>query len=109
MTKDELEAQNVRLGAEVAALRTLLAAVRDLADVPMPADYDDMQEHYLTCARRVDMIAVYADPESGSAPAPAVVLHDRAEALRQEAARPLRYTPKAAAPALAIVPPAADQ
>jgi len=92
ITREQLE-------AEVAALRALLAAVRDCADVPPPADDADWQKATAASARRADLIAVYANPDlmDGTGPAPAPALHDRAEQLRKEAARPLRYAPKAEA------------
>jgi hypothetical protein len=96
-TEEQLQAENDRLGAEVAALRVLLTAVSDLADVPMPASSDDMQVHYYECVRRIDMIAVYAGGDLGDV-RPSIlpgVLHDRANALREHGRRALRYTPKA--------------
>lgn len=91
MTKKELEAENERLGKEIAALRVLLAAVHDAADVPMPVHDADLHTHYMTCVRRADVIAVYANADDS-----VNVMHDRAESLREEAARPLRYVAKAA-------------
>lgn len=90
MTNEQLQAENERLGAEVAALRVLLTAVRQAADVPMPASNSDLQLHFMVCVRRADVIAIYA-----SADGSAGVLHDRAERLREEAARPLRYATNA--------------
>lgn len=100
MTKEQLAAENERLGKEVAALRVLLAAVRDLATVPYPADQADMQWHYITCGSRIDSISIYANPDMtvGEGPRSVTMLHNAAEDLRQLAARPLRYTPKAAEP-----------
>jgi hypothetical protein len=87
---------NEQLRAENAALRALLAAVRDAADVPMYADPEDRQKWFATGVRRADFIAVYADPDraDGGGPASAGLLHDRAERLRKIAAEPLRYTPE---------------
>ena len=104
MTKDQLQAENERLGQEVAALRTLLAAVRDLADVPMAADPTidrDWNAQLALCAGRLGSIAAWADPDSHGAPCPVAVLRTSAERLRAMAAVPLRYTPKAAEPAKA--------
>ncbi|HEY5397845.1 MAG TPA: hypothetical protein VIL16_20855 [Trebonia sp.] len=97
-TKEELQAENERLGREVAALRTLLAAVRDCADVPFPAGGgdDDWLAFLNLSSRRADLVAVYGNPDAGDQPATVRTLHDRAESLRREAARPLRYAPKAA-------------
>ena len=104
MTKKELEAENERLGKEVAALRTLLAAARECADVPMPAGDDDgdWRAFLSTSSRRADLVAVYANPDVDGAVHDVLLsaLHDRAQSLRTEAARPLRYTPKTAAPAV---------
>jgi hypothetical protein len=95
-----MSTENERLGREVAALRALLAAVRDLANVPYPAGYDDMQRYYNTCANRIDSIAIYANPDRtvGEGPRTADMLHNAAEDLRRETARPLRYAPKAPEP-----------
>ena len=104
MTKEELAAENERLGKEVAALRTLLAAVQECANLPFPANVDDegWRARERLADRRAGMIAVYADADLMHPHDPAIlaaVLHDRAAALRKEAARPLRYTPKGAEPA----------
>jgi hypothetical protein len=86
---------NEQLRAENAALRTLLAAVRAAADVPMYADSKDRMKWFATGMRRADFIAVCADPNQGNGdPATPGMLRDRAEQLRKIAAEPLRYTPE---------------
>ena len=93
MTLEESQAEN-------AALRELLAAIRELAGPPRPADIADLQVHYLECVRRLDSIAVYADGDTSGvlfAENRVLVLLDRAQALRGHAALPLRY--KAETPA----------
>src|SRR5258708_1338504 len=101
MTREQLQAENERLGREVAALRDLLTAVRELADPPHPAALEELQVHYLEWFRGLAKIAVWATPDANvsSHDVLLTVLHERAGVLREEAARPLRYTPKAAAPA----------
>lgn len=78
-----------RLRAENAALRDLLTAASTAADVPLPANDGDMQVHYLTCARRADLIAIHARAHQSLN-----VVRSRTERLNAEAARPLRYTPR---------------
>lgn len=101
MTNDELEAENIRLTIENRAMRELLGSIRWLADVPRPADVAELQVHYMECVRRIDVIAVYAeiiDLADDTRDVFADVLHDRAQALREHADRPLRYTPRAFSP-----------
>src|ERR1700734_3931189 len=100
-TKADLAAAVTRLTGENEALRDLLAAVRAYADLPRPASYsahDNMYEYELE--RRADVIAVWADGDQGDM-APDVyvlVIRDRAKHLREEAARPVRYEVRGAAP-----------
>lgn len=98
MTNEQLRAENERLGAEVAALRTLLAAVRDLADVPSVADPTvdaDWNARLALCASRLGSIATWADPDTaGCTAASAVTLHNSANRLRELAAVSPRYAVK---------------
>jgi hypothetical protein len=103
VTKEQLQAENERLGREVAALRDLLTAVRDHADVPRPADYDNPAYRWL-CADRLIDIAIWAElNEHATGPNADRHLNDWAARLRERAARPLKYTVRAAEPE-----PAAD-
>jgi hypothetical protein len=96
MTKEELQAENERLGAEVAALRELLTAARDYAKLPHPADYSGTVYTY-EAERRLDAIAVWADGdrEDMTPDVYLLVMKDRAGHLREEAARPVRYEVRA--------------
>lgn len=98
-----MSTENEQLRQEIAALRAVLAAVRDLATVPLPANYfgEDLQRHYMLCATRIDCISTYANPDmtvGDGGPRSADLLHATAETVRELAARPLRYAPKAATP-----------
>lgn len=98
MTTEELEAQNGMLNAEIHALRGLIEAIRVAADPPKPADNADLEVHYFECTRRADLIAVYADWEAGADldhESYLSVMETGARVLREHAARPLRYTPRA--------------
>lgn len=91
MTREQLEAEN-------AALRALLAAVAAAADVPMCANPTldrEWNAYHHTCAQRAGLIAVYADPHGNDGPIAVSTMLSSAKRLRDEAARPLRYTPKA--------------
>jgi hypothetical protein len=98
MTKEQLtveavnlKAENLRLGAEVAAHRVLLAAIGELADMPKPARWDDASYHN-AMEIRLGTLTVYAGSLDDVSPAiMAGVLHDRAKAVREDADRPVRY------------------
>jgi hypothetical protein len=104
MTKEQLDLQaaNARLGVEIAALRELLAVVAALADVPEPDGgyYGPQRDAYAAAVeKRADTIAIYARmDEAATGNDAAWVLRSRARHLREEAAKPLRYTPAVPAP-----------
>lgn len=93
MTKEQLQAENK-------ALRELLAAARAYADLPRPASYGDHAYNY-ECEVRLSTLAVYAngDRKNLDDVVYALVLRDRAQELRDRAARPLRYKTRDAEPA----------
>lgn len=100
-TREQLQAENERLGAEVAALRSLLIAVRGYAKVPHAASIDDLDRAAREAERRIDAIAIWADPDTEEFLTHKYhvdVLHDRANALRADGARAVRYKVKGAEP-----------
>lgn len=99
MNKEELQAANERLGAEVAALRELLAVI-GTAMPATPADDDGYRTYYGVCRERLRAVAQitacamdYAGQRTFYG-----VLHNSALTLRRELEKPLRYTPETAAP-----------
>lgn len=106
-TRADLEAANERLGAEVAAHRVLLAAIRELATVPKPADWASV-EYLCDLENRLISVFAYAGTLDDVTPdIMAQVIHNRAKSLREDAAAPVRYElakPKAAQSALRVVP-----
>lgn len=94
MTKDELLAENERLGAEVAALRELLTAVRDHADLPEPASYGHPNYELELWSRAGDIACWALMDEYATGKNAAAILRSRGEELRKRAARPLRYALK---------------
>jgi hypothetical protein len=96
MTKEQLQAENERLGREVAALRDLLTAISE-GDHPFAADGADLDSYFHVGSDR--MHAVVATVETvmeHTGDAFTGSLHSMAGYLRKEWAKPLRYEPETA-------------
>lgn len=90
MTREQLQAQNI-------ALRDLLAAIAEAADVPYPANPEEEGMYAVALRHRADVIAVYADMKDKTGEQwETETYHIRAQSVREQAARPLYYTPEAA-------------
>lgn len=97
MTKDELRAENERLGAEIAALRDLLAAIAG-ARPPKPASIRDYPRCHEASHERLAWAAVAAREAADWSGQPGVgpeIVHAQARGLRSFLAEPVRYAVKA--------------
>lgn len=103
MTKQELAAENKRLGAEIAALRELLTVIAG-ARPPLPVSGHDMYRYYTTGSDRLlhaATIAAAVVKRIGD-PAFSAIAHGQSAALREYLGQPLRYEAEAAEPAPVI-------
>lgn len=73
------------------AEREMLTAIRDLLDIPQPADYDDRQRYYDTLTIRITRLAGCLNVVLSSN---ASVPGDVTQTVRHFAAEPLRYVPE---------------
>jgi hypothetical protein len=103
-TKEQLQAENERLGAEVAACRVLLTVVAE-AKLPPPADGDSNYENYLRDAssRLADVtIIVRAVMKYAGDVHFARIVHDSAATLSRELARPAGYVAEGSQVAVSV-------
>lgn len=90
-TKEQLQAENERLGKEVAALRDLLAVIAG-ARPPLPADPREMHRFYSAGSDRLLHVTTAASEVTRYAGAYVPdVARSHARSLREHLAKPLRY------------------
>lgn len=90
MTKEQLEAENARLGEENAALRELLAAASAAADLPLAVSADGVMKRRVLGVQRADYVASFCRMDKDAVDVVSV-LRNRATVLRDLAAAPLSY------------------